>query len=141
MGLFKCNSENEKNINVLFDSLGKIKIEIEEIKKKTAEVEEYKSYAERISKENEKLKQNDGNKTQTKWPLYFSIGIGLLFFVFSGFCVLYLLFSTTCVKANDSIPMLTVGAIIYFVMAVTLVLFAYQSRHIFNRKEENNTKK
>lgn len=150
MELFKAKSENEKNIKDLYDeilrlyeqmnavkekmekeyplvdSLNKIKKEIEEIKKKTNGIEEYKSYAERISKENMELKQNDEKETQIKWPLYFSIGIGLLFFVFSGFCVWYLLFSTKCVEVNDSIPVLIVGAIIYFVMAVILVLFAYR---------------
>ena len=124
----------------LVDSLSKIKEEIEELKKKTTEVEEYKSYAERISKENEKLKQNGDKETQTMWPLYFSIDVGLLFFAFSGFCVLYLLLSIKCVEINDPIPALIVGAIIYFVMAVILILFAYQSRHIFNRKEKNNNK-
>ena len=160
MEIFKGKSENEKNIKNLydeilrlseqinavkekiekvypmFDSLSKIKIEIEELKEKTTKVEEYKSYAERISKKIEELKQNDEKKTQTKWPLYFSIGVGLSFFVFSGFCVLYLLFSTKCGEVNDPIPMLMAGVIVYFVMAVILVCFAYQSRYIFSFKEK-----
>lgn len=164
MRLFKGKSENEKNIKNLndeilrlseqinalkekiekeypmVDSLSKIKIEIEELKKKTTNIEEYKSYAERISKDIEKLKQNDDKKTQTKWPLYFSIGVGLSFFAFSGFCVLFLLFSTKCVEVNDPIPMLIAGVIVYFIMAVILACFAYQSRHIFSFKEKTTIK-
>lgn len=164
MGLFKCKSEKEKNIKDLYDeslrlskqindvkekiekeyplvdSLSKIKEELEELKKKTTELEEYKSYAERISKENAELKQNGEKVGQIKWPFIFSIVIGLLFLVFSGFCVRYLLFSSTCVKVNDSIPMLIVGATIYFIMAVILIIFAYQSRQILSRKGNNNNK-
>jgi len=135
MGLFKCNSENEKNIKDLFDSLSKLKEEIEELKKNTTGVEEYKSYAENISKKIDELKQNDEKEVQIKWSIRLSIGVGLLFFVFSGLCVWYLLFTTKYVEVNDSIPMLIVGAIIYFVMAVILVLFAYQSRLFFNCKK------
>ena len=124
----------------LVDSLSKIKEDIEGLKKKTAGIEEYKSYAERISKENEELKQNGEKKTQIKWPLYFSIGVGLSFFFFSAVCVWYLFFSTQSVKANDSVPLLMVGAIIYFVMAVIFVLFAYQSKHVFNCKGKTNIK-
>lgn len=165
MELFKGKSENEKNLKNLYDeilrlseqinavkeeiekeyplvgSLSKIKEEIEELKKKTIGIEEYKSYADRISNEYKELKQKDEKKTQTKWPLYFSIVVGLLFLIFSAICVWYLFFSTTCVKANDSIPMLITGVIVYFVMAIILVYFAYQSKHIFNCKEETNNKK
>lgn len=136
MGLFKCDSENEKNIKVLFDSRRKIKEEIDELKKNTKELEQYKSYAERMSKDNEALKQNDEKGAQIKWPFIFSIGVGLSFFVLSGLCVRYLFFSSTCVEVNDSIPLLIVGATIYFVMAVILIIFAYQSRQIFSRKGE-----
>ena len=143
MGLFKSKSENEKDIKMLSDSLSKIEIEIEELKKKTTDIEEYKSYAERMSKENAELKQNEEKITQAKWPLYFSMGIGLSFCVFSAICIWFLFFSTTSiyVTVHDSIPMLIVGAIIYFVMAVILVLFAYQIRHIFNRNEKTQQKK
>jgi len=133
--------ERIENEYPLVDSLSKIKIEIGEIKKKTTELEEYKSYAERISKDNGELERNGEKETQIKWPLRFSIGVGLSFFVFSDFCVWHLLSTTKCVEDKNSIPMLIVGAIIYFVMAVILVVFAYQSMQIFNRKENYNTKK
>ena len=159
MKQFKGKSEDEKNLKNLYDeilclseqmsavkekiekeypivdSLSKMKEEIEELKKKTTGIEEYKSYAERISKENEELKQNDDKKTQAKWPLRLSVVVGLLFFVFSAICVWNLFFSPTCVKTNDSIPMLLAGVIVYFVMAVIVVLFAYQSRLFFNCKK------
>ena len=152
MGQVKCKSENEKNLNNLYDeilrlseqinsvkekiekeyplvdSLSKIKKEIEEIKKKNNELEQYKSYAEGISKKIGELEKNDENEARIKWPIRFSIIVGLLFFVFSAICVWYLLFSTAYVKANDSIPMLIVGAIVYIIMAVMLVFFANQCR-------------
>lgn len=141
MVLFNCDSENEKNIKVLFKSLSKIKDEIAELKKKTSEIEEYKSYAERMSRENEALKQNDEKGGQIKWTFIISLGVGLSFLFFSGLCVWLLLFSTTCVTVHDSIPMLIVGAIVYFVMTVLLVLFAYQSMHVFKHEEKITKKK
>lgn len=137
MVLFNCDSENEKNIKVLFKSLSKIKDEIAELKKKTSEIEEYKSYAERMSRENEALKQNDEKGGQIKWTFIISLGVGLSFLFFSGLCVWFLLFSTTCVTVHDSIPMLIAGVIVYFFMAVILVCFAYQSRHIFSYEGKN----
>ena len=163
MELFKCKSEKEKNIkNIydeilrlseqintvkekvekeypLFDSLNKINEEIEGLKKKTTELENYKAYAESISKQIEVLKTV--KESHSKWPLCLSIGVVLLFFGFSVFFVWSLFFSTTFVEANNSIPMLIVGAIIYFVMAIILVLFAYQNMNVFNCKEKNNNKK
>lgn len=167
MKLFKFKSEKEKNIKTLydeilrlseqmnsvkkkmeddfplFDTLNKIKEEIEELKKKTNKLEQYKSNAESLSKQIDELKQNDEKETKKRWPLRLSLCIGLSFFVLSIIIVWMLFFNTPYinVKVNESIPMLIVGATIYFIMAVILVLFAYQSRHFFNCKENNNNKK
>ena len=167
MKLFKFKSEKEKNIKTLYDeilrlseqmnsvkkkmeddfplydSLSKIKADIDELKKKTNKLEQYKSYAESLSKQIDELKQNDEKETKKKWPFRLSIGVGLSFLVFSIIIVWKLFFITPkiCVTVNESISMLIVGATIYFIMAVILVLFAYQSRHFFNCKENNNNKK
>ena len=127
----------------IFDSLRKIKEEITELKKNTTKIEEYKSYADKISNQIDELKQNDEKETQIKWPLRLSIGVGLSFLIFSIIIVWMLFFTTPwiCVKTNDSIPMLITGVLVYFIMAIILVYFACQSRHIFNYNGKNNAKK
>lgn len=163
MGLFKCKTGNEKNIKVMYDeilrlseqmnsvkkelvenypltdSLSKMKEEIDGLKKKTREIEVYKSYADSISRQLDDVnkKQNEGKEVQSKWPFW----VVLLFFAFSALCVIYLFLSIRCVEVNEPITLLIVGAIIYVVMAVVLVLFAYQSWHVFKSKGNKNTKK
>ena len=163
MEIFKGKSENEKNLKNLYDeilrlseqinavkektekeyplldSLSKMKEEIEGLKKKTREIEVYKSYADRISKQLDDVnkKQNEDKEVQSMWPHR----VVLLFFAFSGLCVIYLFVSIGCVEVNEPIALLIVGAIIYIVMAVVLVLFAYQNWHVFKSKGNKNTKK
>lgn len=133
----------EKEFPLLDDSIRKIKEEIQELKKNATKIEEYKSYVEKTSNQIDKLKQNDEKETQIKWPLYVSVCVGLSFLVFSIIIVWMLFFTTPrkCVKVNDSIPILIAGVIVYFIMAIVLVCFAYQNWQVINRKGNKNSKK
>lgn len=153
MEIFKGKSENEKNLKNLYDeilrlsdqinsvkekiekeyplvdSLGKMKIEIEELKKKTTELKEYKSYAEGISNQIEDFKKKKEN--HSKWQFYLSLIVVLVFLVFGTACTWKLLLSSVVSKEPYSfIALLTAGVLGLVIMAIVLVFFVNECRRL-----------
>lgn len=125
----QVNTAKEKLENC---SLVKISEELEELKQKTIELEQFKNNINSLSQQNGELQEKNEKETNLKLFYRISMLFGFLFLIFLAICAWFLLFpSEESSEKYLFISKLSAGILVLVIMATFLVLFTKKIKNHF----------